>query len=78
MASNVTGFKYHGFLCVGHFKSLVYATEVNSLEELRLRIEGTFQYLQNYPALPERIRNSFQIRVQCWVPTHEQHFEHLL
>ena len=46
--------------CVwGHVKSLVYATEVNSLEELRLRIESAFQNVQKTPGLPERIRNSF-------------------
>ena len=65
--------------CVwGHVKSLVYATEVNSLEELRLRIEAAFQHLQNSPGLPERIRNSFHRRVQCCIQTHGQHFEHLL
>ncbi|PSN37386.1 hypothetical protein C0J52_26712 [Blattella germanica] len=38
--------------CVwGHFKSLVYANEVYYHEELRLRIEAAFQYLQNSPAL---------------------------
>ncbi|PSN44561.1 hypothetical protein C0J52_12439 [Blattella germanica] len=65
--------------CVwGHVKSLVYATEVNSLEELRLRIEAAFQNVQNTPGLPERIRNSFQRRVQCCIQMHGQHFEHLL
>ncbi|PSN47835.1 hypothetical protein C0J52_16443, partial [Blattella germanica] len=61
-----------------HVKSLVYATEVNSLEELRFRIEATFQHLQNSPPLSERIRNSFQRRMECSVLKHGQHFEHLL
>ena len=62
------------FVCGGHVKSLVYAAEDNSLEELRLRIEAAFQHLQNSPGLLERIRNLFQKRVECCIQTHGQHF----
>lgn len=62
----------------GHVKSLFYATEANSLEQLRLRIEAAFQHSQNYPGLHERIDNIFQRIVECCIQTHGQEFEHLL
>ncbi|PSN49412.1 hypothetical protein C0J52_23138 [Blattella germanica] len=61
-----------------HVKSLVYATEFYSLEELHLRIEAAFQHLRKSPGLPEIICTSFQRRVECCIQMHGQHFEHLL
>lgn len=62
----------------GYLKSLVYATPVNDLPELRQRIERCCQIIREKPLFFERVRASFERRCRSCVEMEGRHFEHLL
>lgn len=62
----------------GYLKSLVYATPVDDLDELRQRIEQGCQTIRQIPGILERVRGSFIRRCNACVENDGGHFEHLL
>ena len=62
----------------GHLKSVVYATPINTVEELRNRINDAFQQVRQNPGIFERVRRSMVWRIAGCVEQTGRHFEQLL
>lgn len=62
----------------GHLKSLVYATPVDNVGEMRQRIERGMRQIRDTPGMLERVRESMLRRLRHCVISNSGHFEHLL
>lgn len=66
------------FFLWGHLKSLVYETEVQSIEDLQLRIQNSCRAILNTPGIFERVRRSLLRRAEACILVQGRHFEQLL
>lgn len=66
------------FYLWGHLKTLVYATEVQSREDLWRRVCDACEQIKRNPRILERVRESMLRRVQACLEAHGGHFEHFL
>jgi len=66
------------FYLWGHVKSLVYATPVESLDQLQERIIAAFTKIKNTPGTFHRVRRSLRRRMEACIAAEGRHFEHFL
>ena len=66
------------FFLWGHVKSLVYATPVETVEDLTARIFNACEVVQHTPGIFERVRQSMVRRCNACIELGGRHFEHLL
>lgn len=66
------------FFLWGHIKNVVYATEVQTVDDLWQRIQAACTDLRQNPNVFERVRNSFLRRAEVCIQVHGGHFEQLL
>jgi hypothetical protein len=66
------------FFLWGHVKSLVYATPVETVEDLTARIFNACEVVQHTPGIFERVRQSMVRRCNACIELGSRHFEHLL
>lgn len=66
------------FYLWGHVKSVVYATPVDTEDELLARVQAACQQVHDTPRVFERVRQSFSRRCQLCIECGGQHVEHLL
>jgi hypothetical protein len=66
------------FCIWGYVKSLVYRNSINTLEELKQKIQDSFDTIKNKPDLCNNIRRSLQRRIQICVEMNGGHFEQFL
>ncbi|XP_017885361.1 histone-lysine N-methyltransferase SETMAR-like [Ceratina calcarata] len=66
------------FFFWGHFKTLVYSTPVNTLEDLVLRIQFTAGIIKNVTGDFKKVNDNFRKRIQLCLEQDGGHFEHLL
>lgn len=66
------------FFVWGYLKSLVYATPVENLDDLRNRIIAGCNSIRNDPGVFERVRQSMTRRLNACIRAGGSHFEHLL
>lgn len=66
------------FFVWGHLKTMVYATPVNNVEQLRERIEDGCRRIREMPGVLERVRESMGRRLRQCVIANGGHIEHLL
>lgn len=59
-------------------KQLVYATPVNSIEELRVRIENAAETIRQDPEMLNRVRDNVTKRAEACIANGGQHFEQVL
>lgn len=62
----------------GHLKQIVYATPVDSIDDLRAKIVIGFEQIRNMSGVFQRIRQSMQRRVRACILSDGGHFQHLL
>ena len=62
----------------GHLKSMVYATSVDTIDELTQRIENCCQQIRNKPGIFECVRSSMRRRAELCDEIDGEHIEHLL
>lgn len=66
------------FFLWGHVKSLVYTTQVNTLDDLENRILGAFQTIRNTPGVFANVRASMRRRAEACIRVGGGHFQQLL
>uniref|UniRef100_V5I843 Transposable element Tc3 transposase n=1 Tax=Anoplophora glabripennis TaxID=217634 RepID=V5I843_ANOGL len=66
------------FFFWGHIKSIVYATPVDSVEELQERIFAAADEIRNNPIIFARVRNNFDKRVRLCLERNGNYFENVL
>lgn len=66
------------FFLWGHLKSIVYASPVQSVEELRDRIVNGFNTIRQTPGIFQRVRESMRRRLDACVANEGRNFEQLL
>jgi hypothetical protein len=66
------------FYLWGHLKSLVYATPVNTQQELWQRVWAACYTVKTSPGVLERVRESTVRRARACVEVEGSNFEHLL
>ncbi|XP_026681439.1 uncharacterized protein LOC103512048 [Diaphorina citri] len=66
------------FFLWGYVKSLVYRTPVPDRETLRIRIIEAFNTIRNTPGIFQRVRQSFQRRMEACTESGGAHIEHVL
>lgn len=66
------------FFVWGHMKQLVYATPVDTVEELRLRVENAAQTIRDMPGVFGRVQGSWLRRARACIDNASRHFEQFL
>lgn len=66
------------FYLWGHLKDVVYATPVNTVDELENRINAAFEQVRHSPGIFERVRGSMSKRIEGCIEQNGRHIEHLL
>lgn len=66
------------FFLWGYLKTLVYATPINTVQELRERIINSCEVIRNTPGIFERVRQSMVRRMEACVLVNGGHFQQLL
>lgn len=66
------------FFLWGHLKSLVYATPVHTVDDLRHRIIDGFETVRNTPGVFERVRESMRRRSEACIRAGGSHFQQFL
>jgi hypothetical protein len=66
------------FFVWGHMKQLVYATPVNTIEELELRVQNAAQEIRQTRGILNRVRLSWARRAEACIANGGRHFEQLL
>ncbi|GBN42518.1 hypothetical protein AVEN_208829-1 [Araneus ventricosus] len=66
------------FFLLGHMKSLMYETPVDSVEDVVARIIVTADKINTPPEIFERVHQSFLRRCELCNDKRGRHFEHLL
>jgi hypothetical protein len=64
------------FYLWGHLKPVVYAAPVAQEEALHHRIVDTCHTIRNYPGIIQWMRRPIMRRVEGWIDSYEEHFEH--
>jgi hypothetical protein len=59
-------------------KSLAYATQINTIEELRERVENVATVIRNNRILLGRVEECYLRRIESCLHNNGNHFEHLL
>lgn len=62
----------------GHLKTLVYATPVENVDQLRERIVVSCDIIRNTPGIFLRVRQSMRRRIATCIEANGGHFQHLL
>lgn len=62
----------------GYLKALVYATPVDTLEELQQRVFNACDHVRNIPGIFSRVRSSMEKRIRGCIEMNGGHFQHLL
>lgn len=66
------------FFLWGHMKQLVYATPVNTIDELRQRVNNVAEIIRQNPEMILRTQTSMARRIQACIDNNGHHFEQLL
>jgi hypothetical protein len=66
------------FFLWGYIKSLVYATQINTIEKLRERVENAATVIRNNRILLGRVEECYLRRIESCLHNNGNHFEHLL
>lgn len=62
----------------GHMKCLVYAQEINTVQDLWQQIVNSANFIKNQPNIFFKVRRSFNKRIQKCIEVNGGHIEHLL
>lgn len=62
----------------GHMKTLVYAQEINTRQELWQQIENAANFIRNQPNIFLKVRRNFSNRINKCIDVNGGHFENLL
>jgi len=62
----------------GHLKTIVHATPVRDIQDLRNRITTGCETIRCTPGIFERVRESMRRRVTACIQENGKHFQHLL
>ncbi|XP_023313209.1 uncharacterized protein LOC111693200 [Anoplophora glabripennis] len=66
------------FFFWGHLKTLVYATPVENVDQLRERIVASCDIIRNTPEIFLRVRQSMRRRIAACIEANGGHFQHLI
>ncbi|GBM91644.1 hypothetical protein AVEN_107751-1 [Araneus ventricosus] len=77
-ASSLPGPQTTGLSLMGHMKSLVHETPVDSAEDLVARNVAATDKINTTPTIVQRMRQSFLRRCEVRNDTRGRHFQHLL
>lgn len=66
------------FYLWGHLKTLVYNSQIDTVDELRLKILNGIETIRQTPGIFERVRQSFRRRLDACIENNGGHFEHHL
>ncbi|GBM63259.1 hypothetical protein AVEN_110944-1 [Araneus ventricosus] len=78
LASSLTGHRTKGLFLLGHMKSLLYETPVDSAEDLVARIAVAADKNNTTPGIFGRVRQSFLRRFELRNDTRGRHFQNLV
>jgi hypothetical protein len=61
-----------------HIKNSIYTTPINDLDDLRQRIRGKIEEINNVPNILENVTNALKTRILRCSQEEGRHFQHLI